>query len=150
FARGGDAKRVLDLLRRPNFLQSEKQFNSQQNIYIDIYGYCPVLKVSPVGFEDEPTSMWNIPPWLFDVKYGNDFVAQTQISDIYKSFWMEWQGKRVELNKDNLFFVFDDGIGTDTDVALTIPDSRLVSLEYPVSNIVAALMARNTLITKKG
>lgn len=151
YARGAEARELKTRLERPNALQTAKQFRSQQNIYIDVYGYCPVLKVAPVGFEDGiPSAMWNIPPWLFDVKYGKDFLYKTDLTEIYKSFWMEWDGRRVELSKENLFFIFDDGIGTDTDVALTIPDSRLVSLEYPVSNIVAAYKARNTLITKKG
>lgn len=138
------------LLDRPNVLQSGDQFFAQQNIYIDIFGYCPVLKVTPAGMPDTVTSIWNIPPWLFDIEYTTKWLQQFSIDGIYKDFYIFWNGERVKLDAKNLGFIFDDGIGTETDSNLTIPDSRLVSLEYPVSNIVAAYKSRNTLITKRG
>ena len=144
------AKSLMERLDRPNILQTETQFFTQQNIYIDIFGYCPVLVMRPVGFKDEITAIWNIPPWLFDIKYTGKYVNQLSIKDIYAQYFMYWGDKKETLNFDDLFFVFDDGIGTETDTNLTIPDSRLLGLEYPVSNIVAAYKSRNTLITKRG
>jgi hypothetical protein len=75
YGTGSEAKALNMLLNKPNALQTAKQFRSQQNTYVDIYGYCPVVKIVSVGFEDmAPNSMWNIPPWLFDIKYGSDFL----------------------------------------------------------------------------
>jgi hypothetical protein len=149
FAKGTEAKEIEQLFKRPNALQSGAQFKAQQNYYIDIFGYCPVYKVKSIGFEI-PTSQWNIPPWLFDLKYSGHFLGQVQLKEIYSNFFWYWNGEKVELNYDNIYLVFDDGVGTDNDCNLTIPDSRLIGNEYPVSNIIAAYKSRNTLITKRG
>jgi hypothetical protein len=63
---------------------------------------------------------------------------------------MYWEGERTPIPTKDMFFVFDDGIGTEYDTNLTIPDSRLLSNDYVVANIVAAYKSRNTLITKRG
>jgi hypothetical protein len=140
---------LKELLRKPNVLQSGDQFFSQQNHYLDIFGYCPVLKMKPSGM-DVISSMWNIPPWLFDIEYTRKWLRQTKIEGIYQSYYMYWEGARSELDFKNLHFIYDDGIGTECDSNLLIPDSRLVSLQYPISNIVASYKARNTLATKRG
>jgi hypothetical protein len=148
-ARGQEGRDILNLLTKPNVLQTGKQFKSQQYHYIDIFGYCPVLKMKPVGMS-VVTQMWNIPPWLFDLDYTRKWLMQNKREGIYKSFWLTWEGFRMELKAEDLFFVFDDGIGTQDDTDLTIPDSRLVGMDYMISNIAAAYKTRNTLITKRG
>jgi hypothetical protein len=148
--KSGQAADIRKLLKKPNILQLESQFFAQQNTYIDLFGYCPVLKVRPVGMPTEISSLWNIPPWLFDIEYTRKWLRQAKISGIYDSYYMYWNGDRIEIKFDDLYFVFDDGIGTQCDTNLTIPDSRLVGADYEVSNIVAAYKSRNTLITKRG
>lgn len=143
-------KPLYDLLDRPNVLQSGDQFFAQQNIYIDVFGYCPVLKMRPAGMPDEIGALWNIPPWLFDLDYTTKWLNQFTLDGIYKDFYIFWNGERLKLDMKNIGFVFDDGIGTENDSNLTIPDARLIGLEYPVSNIIAAYKSRNTLITKRG
>lgn len=149
-ATGQIANMIRDVIRKPNPLQTEKQFYAQQNHYIDIHGYCPVLKMHPAGMPDVVSSQWNIPPWLFDIEYTGKWLKQNSVDGIYKEYFLFWNGERSVIDKKDLFFVFDDGIGTDCDSNLTIPDSRLISLEYPVSNIIAAYKSLNTLITKRG
>lgn len=150
YAKGQYPDEIKKLLNKPNALQSGKQFFSQQNTYIDIFGYCPVLKVKPVGF-DEPSSLWNIPPYLIDeLRFTGKWLKQRSIKDIYSKLTITWEGESKELDLNDVYFVYDDGIGTEFDTNLTIPDSRLVGLEYPVSNIIAAYKSRNTLITKRG
>jgi hypothetical protein len=143
---------LKDLIKKPNALQNEQQFFAQQNHYIDTFGYCPVLKIKAVGFEDqeEVSAIWNIPPWLFDIEYTGKWLHQFKIEGIYKSYMFVWEGKTYELDMKNVYFVFDDGIGTENDCNLTIPDSRLVGMDYVISNIWAAYKSRNTLITKRG
>ncbi len=139
---------ILNLLNRPNVLQTQKQFFAQQNIYIDIFGYCPVLKIK--GAFNVITSIWNIPPWLFDLNYTGKWLKQNKVQGIYSDYVLMWEGGRTDLNFDDLFFIFDDSIGTQTDAALTIPDSRMVSQEYPINNIIGTYKSLNTLISKKG
>lgn len=147
---GAEANSIRNVLVRPNVLQNHKQFFAQQNHYIDLFGYVPVLRMRPVGMVDELTALWNLPPWLFDLNYTRRWLLERKASGIFKDYFIFWNGERIKLNFEDVFFIFDDGIGTDFDAALVIPDSRLVSLEYPVSNIVAAYKTRNTLITKRG
>lgn len=146
----GSANFFLSKLEQPNILQSKKQFFSQQNHYIDIFGYCPYIVLRPSGMTDEISSIWNIPPWLFDIEYSGKWLKQTKLKEVYKEFSIYWNGQKDVLDYDSVKFIFDDGIGTEIDTNLTIPDSRLKGLDYPVSNIVAAYKSRNTLITKRG
>lgn len=148
--KSGRAAEIRQLLKRPNALQTESQFMAQQNHYADIFGYCPVLKIIPTGMAGEISSMWNIPPWLFDIEYTKKWLNQKNVSGIYSSYFMTWEGERVQIPFKDLFFIFDDGIGTEYDTNLTIPDSRLLSNDFVVANIVAAYKSRNTLITKRG
>lgn len=150
YAKGQYVDEIYKLINKPNALQTGKQFFTQQNTYIDIFGYCPVLKVKPVGF-NQPSSLWNIPPYLIDeLEFTGKWLKQKNIKEIYKKLTISWNGDYSELDLNDVYFVYDDGIGTDLDTNLTIPDSRLIGLEYPVSNIVASYKSRNTLITKRG
>lgn len=148
---GTTANDLRTLLGKPNPIQTTKQFQAQQNIYIDIYGYCPVYGIKAAGFESGVySSVWNIPPWLFDLEYTKNWLGQSKLTDIFSKFFIIWNGQRREIDSRFLHFILDDGIGTDYDMNLTIPDSRLVGMSYPVSNIIAAYKSRNTLITKRG
>lgn len=149
---GSEVKKKQAILDRPNVLQTHKQYFAQQNSYVDIFGYCPVLRMRPVGMEgtDEISAIWNLPPWMFDIRYTNAWLSQTQLSGIFKNFVFTWMGQKIEIDLKNIVFIFDDSIGTDKDVNLLIPDSRLVGLENEVSNIIATYKTRNTLITKRG
>jgi len=147
---GTEVKKALAVLDNPNVLQTQRQFFAQQNIYIDIFGYCPVLRMRPEGMNSEISAIWNLPPWLFDIRYTNMWLNQTQLSGIFKNFIFNWMGQRIEIDINNVVFILDDGIGTDKDINLIIPDSRLIGLEHEVSNIIAAYKSRNTLITRRG
>ena len=89
-ARGDYSKQLQGLLDKPNILQTGKQFKAQQNIYVDLFGYCPVLKVTPVGMPGTVKSMWNLPPWLFDIEFTGNWYNQTELKGIYKSFTLRW------------------------------------------------------------
>ena len=154
--RGEQARQIQSLLDKPNILQTGKQFKAQHNIYIDIFGWCPVLKVSPIGFPNSVYALWNLPPWLFTPKMKKvDFwemsaKGKNTAKDLYESFTLNWNGENRVLDMDAIFIVLDNSIGTDDDGNLHLPDSRIKSLEYPISNEMAARMAANTSITRKG
>ena len=149
-AKGDSAARYRQILKRPNPLQTQKQFFAQHNTYLDIFGYCPVFIVRPFGVNDEVTAIWNIPPWIFDIQFTGAWLQQNHHDGIFAGYTMQWSTGLVNLPKENIKLIFDDGFGTDMDINLCIPDSRLRSQEYPVFNIIAALKARNTLITRRG
>jgi hypothetical protein len=149
-ATGPQAAAFRQILKRPNPLQTQKQFLAQHNTYLDIFGYCPVFIIRPFGMPAEVTAIWNIPPWLFNVQFTGFWLQQTTVEGIFKGYTMQWSTGNIFLPSENLKLIFDDGFGTDMDINLCIPDSRLRSLEYPVSNIVAALKGTNSLIVNKG
>lgn len=151
YAKGEYVESLKRLNEQPNPLQSGKQFYSQQNHYIDIFGYCPVLKIRPVGMDSEISAIWNIPPYLIDeFNFTGKWLKQKTLTDIYEKLTITWNGVSDELPLKDIYFVFDDGIGTECDTNLTIPDSRMVGLEMQISNIIASYKSRNTLITKRG
>lgn len=149
-ATGPSAAAYRAILNKPNPLQTRKQFLAQQNIYIDIFGYCPVFIIRPFGVNDAVTAIWNIPPWLFNIQYTGMWLQQSTVAGIFKGYTMQWSTGAVILPVENLNLIFDDGFGTDMDINLCVPDSRLRSLEYPIFNIIAGLKARNTGITRGG
>lgn len=149
-APGPEAKKFRQILKNPNPLQTQKQFFAQQNIYIDVFGYCPVFMIRPFGVNDEITAIWNMPPWLFNIEFTGQWLQQTTTEGIFKGYSLQWVTGNQTLLSENLRLIFDDGFGTDMDINLTIPDSRLRGQEYPISNIIASLKARNSLITRRG
>lgn len=148
--KGGRAAEIRQIVKKPNVLQTESQYQSQLNHYVDLFGYCPILKIPISGMPGEYSGIWNIPPWLFDIDYTKKWIRQNKISGIYQDYYMYWNGEKITIPFKDLFFVFDDLIGTECDSNLTIPDSRLIGCDYIISNIIAAQKARNTLITKRG
>lgn len=149
-ATGPSAAAYRAILKRPNPLQTHKQFFAQQNIYLDIFGYCPVFIVCPFGVPDALSAIWNIPPWIFDIQFTGGWLQQNHVDGIFSGYTMQWSTGLVTLPRENLKLIFDDGFGTDMDINLCIPDSRLRSQEYPIFNIIASLKARNSLITRRG
>lgn len=149
-ATGPEAAAYRKILKRPNPLQTQKQFFSQHNTYLDIFGYCPIFIVRPFGVNDAVSAIWNIPPWLFNIQFTGSWLQQNHVDGIFSGYTMNWSTGIVTLLKENLKLIFDDGFGTDMDINLCIPDSRLRSQEYPISNIVAALKGTNSLIVNKG
>lgn len=149
--RGPWADQLEKTLQQPNILQSWNQFWAQMNGYIDLFGYCPFLKVEPAGMEGmgEYSSLWILPPWYFEIEYTGKWLKQTTKEGIYKEFYFTYEG-RTPLGVNNVGLILDNGLPTDLTVHKFLPDPRAKSLEYPISNIRAALQAYNTLITKKG
>lgn len=144
-----EATSILQLLKKPNPIQQQKQFLTQTNQYIDIFGYAVILKMKAVGFKNV-TSLWNIPNWLIQINYNEKFVIADDLKSAIKSIQFIQGGQAIEM--EDIFFVFDEGIGTDINFRqnIYIPDSRISSLEYEINNIIASYKARNTLITSKG
>jgi len=153
------AKAILKLMKRPNALQTGKQFKAQGNIYKQIYGYCPVLIIKPVGFEGDPSvwKLWNIPPWMLQIRDKTDLFYTTGAP--FQSIWLTYMGHSVQLNPDSIFFLRENQISTGTymmnnstenNVSLFLPDSKLFALEKPIDNFIASLDSRGSLIRNRG
>lgn len=145
------AQRMIKLLANPNPLQSWLQFRGQQVVYKKIFGFCPVWAVNPAGFNDPSYAyqMWNIPPWLIDVEETKRLYRQSKITGIVLKWVIRVSGEQIELPADKLF-ILEDSFMQDEDEGFILPKSRMVGLDMSISNICAAMEAKNVLLRKKG
>jgi len=153
------AIQLRKLLSKPNILQNGKEFIAQGNVYKRIYGYCPVLIIKPIGFENDYSKwkMWNIPPWMLQILDSQELFYESG-AKLFKSIWLTYMGHSVQINPDNLFFLKENQISTGTymynsnqaNVSLFLPDSKLFSLEKPIDNLIASLESRGSLTRNRG
>lgn len=147
----GAAGRYLKLLSKPNALQSWKQFEAQQYLYLQMYGWCICLPVYPVGFKgDDPSyasALWNIPPYMVLIEETDKLWYQTNLSGIIAKITLDYKGVKQVLDADNIY-IFRDYIPNST--SQVIPSSRLQPLAMNINNIIAAYESRNELINYAG
>lgn len=153
------AKALRKLQKRPNPLQSGKQFRAQNNVYKRIYGYCPVLRMVPVGFENDFSKwrLWNIPPWMIQVDDNTDlfFLAA---SKPFNSIRLTYMGRSVPLDPANIFFLCETQISTgifesnssQDNVSLFLPDSKLLPVDKNINNIITSLDGRGAMNRDRG
>ncbi len=148
-ATGDIAKRIRKLMTRPNPLQTWKQFDAQGYIYQQIFGYCPVLAIKPVGFKENyyASALWNLPPFMCEIKETNAIFYQTGVEGIIQSITLKYKNQETELDPRDVLILRDF---TPSFKTLVLPDSRLRALEMPVNNIIGAMESRNVLINYRG
>lgn len=134
-------KALAALMSKPNPIQTWRQFRAQQTIYKQLFGICPVLMVKSIGF-DTPKMMWNIPPQLVKITTSGKLFYQSDMSGIITKVTVTFNGEEKELPVQDLVFLRDQTVSLNNEL---IPDSRLKTLSYPISNIVAAYEAANVL-----
>lgn len=143
------ARNMKKLLDRPNPLQTWRQFRTQQKIYKLLFGYCPVLTIKPFGFDDplSTKTMWNLPPQNVTITTSGKLFYQTDASGIIEKIEVQSGGKTDTVPVKDVFFLKDQYLSLGYEA---LPASRIVALQYPISNIVAAYKASNILIEKRG
>lgn len=145
---GDIASKVKKLLARPNPLQTWKQFEAQQYIYQQLFGYCILLPIKPVGFPNtDATSLWNIPPFMVDIQETNKLFYQSDANGIIKQIVLTYKDEKTILNASDIY-IFKDF--TPSFNSLIIPESRIQALEMPINNIIGAYESRNVLINYRG
>jgi len=144
-----EAKKLQALFKKPNPLQSWKQFEAQGYIYQQLFGYTIVLPIKPVGFKEniDASALWNIPPSMVDIEETNKLFYQTDTKGILKQIVLNYKGTRTILNVEDIYILKDF---TPSFCSLIIPDSRIRALELPINNIVGAYESRNVLINYRG
>lgn len=149
-ANGTDATKIRNLLARPNPIQSWKQFEAQQEIYVDLFGFCILLPIYAFGYDQDPVnaqSIWNIPPNMVDIKETNKLFYQTDVSGIIEKVVLNYKNQKTLLDVSKLWIFKDFTPNFDS---LIFPESRLCSLEIQINNIIAAYESRNVLISRRG
>lgn len=146
-----EADKIRKLLSKPNPLQSWKEFEAQQQVYMQLFGFSIVFPIIPIGFEKygpiEATSLWNIPPYMLTIKETNKIFYQTDQSGIIESITLSYRNQKTTLPLKSLY-IFKDI--TPSFQTLVFPESRVCSLEMPINNIIGAMESRNVLINYRG
>ena len=144
-------KKTLSLIRRPNPIEDELDFRITQQITAKIFGYCPVLFVKPFGFANhEAKYMFNLNPIFCKpkLKHIQDIDIYSDDFSLVESWDINIFGKSYNIPSSDIMVVKDGVLGSrDSDY---LPISKLVGLDYFVSNIIAAVEADNVLLKKKG
>jgi phage portal protein BeeE len=140
---------IQKLLKRPNPLQNWNQFMAQAKVYEQVYGEVFIFSIIPAGFTDKTKvkALWVVPNWIINVKLTGKHYFQTELDDIIEGYDISINGSKTDLPKGSVIHIRDINQNS-TDVIRG--QSRLASLQDPISNIIAAYEARNVLITRKG
>lgn len=148
------ADKIMALLNNPNPLCSANDFEAQMFLYIQLFGYCPILPIYPAGFEvlkdlTNASSLWIIPPYMLaweENKTSMWYNAKNQ-SDIVKKLVIKYKDLHVDIDIDDLV-IFKDF--TPSFESFVFPGSRIRPLALPINNIIAAYESRNELINYAG
>lgn len=137
---------LYKVINTPNIIQSDNQFRTQLYYYILAYGFCPVMKIKPLGFNDV-RSMWILDPATIKITWTKDLpFYKNDINDLIVKVCIQvGNGKEVELDKNDLYF-FTDTTGLMKEGFL--PVSRLNSLTMPIENLIKNYKSRGRLIEK--
>jgi hypothetical protein len=144
-----EAKKLQALFKKPNPLQSWKQFEAQGYIYQQLFGYTIILPIKPVGFKEniDASALWNIPPFMVDIEETNKLFYQSDTKGIIKEIVLNYKGQRTILKVEDIYIMKDF---TPSFCSLVIPESRIKALELPINNIIGAYESRNVLINYRG
>lgn len=138
------------LFEKPNCLQTWLEFESQAKMYIQIFGECFILPLYPVGFTGNKKSidsLYVIPNWIVtSVKTGKHF-SQSDINNIIDYYQIGNVVENVTVKPSDIINIKDFYYSKEDTIDSY---SRMVTLQDPISNIIAAYEARNVLISKKG
>lgn len=141
-----DAVKLRKLLSKPNKMQTWKQFEAQCDIYISLFGYCVLLPMKPVGFPNiDATSIWNIPPNFLEIEESESpfYLTENHISKIT----MVYKNVRYDINPDFVYLIKDTSPSLCSSV---LPQSRLMSQEMNINNIIGTLESMNVIVNRRG
>lgn len=149
-ATGDISDRLRKLFKRPNPLQTWKQFDMQGYIYQQSFGYCPVLAIKPTGFKENwrAKSIWNIPPNICKIKERSAIFFNSLTADeMVESITINYKDQKTTLEMKDVLILRDITPSMHT---VLLPESRLKALSIVVNNIIGALESRNVLINYRG
>lgn len=141
------ASNLRKLLKRPNPVQSWKEFEAQNYIFQQLFGFCPVLPIKAVGFPNiEATALWNIPPSILEIT-ESEKLFYNDADNLIKKIVVKYGNETGEISPKDVYF-FKDFVPSFSSVVL--PQSRIKSLEMAISNIIGAYESRGHLIDYRG
>ena len=99
-------KNIEMLLAKPNILQDGKAFLKEVEIYLRVYGFCPIFCLRATR-RDLPKVMIAIPPQMFHIEgKANLFSAQSR-EDIIKRAYIKWGNGEINLLEEDYILIYD-------------------------------------------
>ena len=99
-------KDIESLLAKPNLIQDGKSFLKQIEIYLKVYGFCPIFCLRATK-RDLPKVMIAIHPQMFHIEgKGSLFSAQTK-EDIVKRAYIKWGNGEINLLEEDYILIYD-------------------------------------------
>jgi len=134
---------IVKLLKKPNPLSSGEDFFRTYFVHQAIYANEFLRKLSGIKGMDIPSIIWQLPPGEVTVKTTGKMFDQSDINGIVTGY--ELKGRREAYLTDDIIHIAS-GIKTNGVTGV----SPIYSMQFPLSNIVAALKSHNIILTEKG
>jgi hypothetical protein len=143
------ATRMRNLIDKPNPMQTWEEFRGQQVVFKKMYGYCPVYAMIPAGFDPTYSSyLWNLNPYYAKPIPDKSFNYQKDNTPIKE--WKITVNEKEYTLPSTAIFIVKDGYVNNTNSELLLPLSKVIGLDFAISNICATMEADNVLLRKKG
>lgn len=106
---GNERPRYKDiemLLARPNALQDGKAFLKQVEMYLKVFGYCPIFALRATK-SDLPKTMVAIPPETFHMKVTGALFRETEKEKLIKEAYIKWGNREIPLMEEDYILIYD-------------------------------------------
>lgn len=134
------------LLRLPNPLQTEHQFRAQVTTTIQLYRFCAVLKIKPIGF-NVPSQLWALPSQFLEIERNDKMLFAESVQGMIKSVKFRYGNTTTTLNKEDLYFFTAANASFDDMFA---PQPVLEAIKPHCVNVINILESRQSIIQHQG
>jgi len=144
---------VIDLLKKPNYQQTTKQFITQFDTYIKLYGEVYLFLVVPVGMDkDKAASIWALRKNDVIIHYKENVneYTQTDISGVIDHYQVTYSLGTIDVKPEHICRIVDTREDLGAGASRYRGISRLVSLEYEIKNVMQAQEAVYALNLDRG
>ena len=143
-------KDIEALLNKPNLIQNGKAFLKQVEIYLRVFGFCPIFCLRATK-SDLPKVMIVIPPELFHVEgKASLFNAQSK-GDIIQRAYIKWGNSEINLFEEDYILIYDSIANYPTqdgdEISFYTP---IDTLSPHIRNYMSQLIGRGNLIVNGG
>lgn len=141
---------IVNLLNKPNLLQDGKSFLKQIEVYLKVFGFCPIFCLRAVK-SDLPKAMVIIPPELFHVEGNSNLFTARNYEDIVKRVYIKWGNKEIDLFEEDYILIYDSIAEYPTQDGGEITFYTPVNTISPhTRNYMSQLIGRGNLIVNGG
>lgn len=146
--KGEEIDYTIDLLEKPNPLQSWRQFQTQALTALNVFGEVFIYKLKPSQYSKTVAALWVIPNDGVQVLTTGKMFNQTSLSEIITGYTYSFKGELIQtFTTDEILHVKDTYLNPTDPIH---GYSRTATLLDPIQNVISAYEARNVLMSRKG